>query len=230
MEPNPSGGDLIAGKAKDPEIELRSLPWHEAFKLGVTVTLAWRIGFSALAAAVWLVASPYLPLGPNPSSDLSVSLPWYPSWAGQAILGVWPRWVAILQTKSGPTWVGPIYGIYFVAAQVISKPEFLTWLETASALLFAALLAAMLIRPRWRCGEWLLCSGSNLILFSGVHTLVASAWRSIARFVLVVFSGFIILGNWLVERPRRFGFGYLSISLSLQIIFSSRYIVFRFPG
>ncbi len=418
MDPDPSGRDLTAGRAKEPENDLGPLPWREAFKLGVTVTLAWRVGLGVLAAAVWLVAAPHLPLGPNPSADLFAGLPWYPSWAGQAILGVWPRWDAIhhlnlarlgyfgvgvpdsvyyplyaslvgaasrwlthdyvaggllistlataaglvflyliadqlvgrptarmsvlvmaayptafflmapyteslfigltlaaflaayrrrwwlagpaaflasltrgpgmlsaaalawlgwiqwrrnkgahsigalipslvsaglavagglsfqawratagfppmatiLQTESKLTWVGPIYGIYYAVVQVINKPEFLTGLETASALLFAALLAAMLIRPRWRRGEWLLYMGANLILFTGVHTFEASAWRSIARYVLILFPGFIILGNWLVGRSRRVRFGYFSISLSLQIIFSSLYVVFWFLG
>jgi hypothetical protein len=418
MDADSTGSNMTAGKAEDPEIDLRPLPWREAFRLGVTVTLAWRVGLGVLAAAVWLVVAPHLPLGPNPSADLFAGLPWYASRVGQAIFGVWPRWDAIhhlnlarlgyfgvgvpdsvyyplyaslvgatsrwlthdyvaggllistlataaalvflyliadqlfgrptartsvlvmaayptafflmapyteslfigltlaaflaayrrrwwlagppallasltrgpgmlsaaalawlgwiqwrrkkeprrigdllpslisaglamvgglsfqawrayagfppmastLQTGSKLAWVGPIYGTYYALAQVIRKPEFLTVLETASALLFIALLGAMLLRPRWRRGEWLLYMGVNLILFTGVHTFEASAWRSIARYVLVLFPGFIILANWLVGRSRRFRFGYFSVSLALQVIFGSLYVVFWFLG
>jgi hypothetical protein len=395
-----------------------SLAWREALKLGVTITLAWRLGLGLLMAAVWLVAVPHLPLGPDPSTDIFNGLPWYISRAGQALLGVWPRWdaihhlnlarlgyfgvgvadsvyyplyaslvgatsrwithdyvaggllvstlstaatlvllyliadqlfgrstarmsvlvlaayptafflmapyteslficltlaaflaayrqqwwlagppallaslargpgmltgaaltwlgwiqwrrhearrpigallpslisaalavvgglsfqawralagfppmAAILQTGSKLTWVGPIYGTYYAFAQVIAKPEFLTVLETASAVLFAGLLAAMLLRPRWRRGEWLIYMVVNMVLFTGVHTFEASAWRSIARYVLILFPAFIVLGDWLAGRSERFRFGYLSISLALQVIFSSLYTVFWFLG
>jgi len=407
-----------AAAAADPVQVPAPLAWGGAIKLGMTVTLVWRLALGVLMAGVWWVAAPHLPMGPDPSTSLFNGLPWYASRAGQAILGVWPRWDAIhylnlarlgyfgvgvpdsvyyplyaslagaasrwfthdyvagsllvstlatagalvflyliadqfygpqtardsvlalaayptafflmapfteslficltlaaflaayrqrwwlagppaflasltrgpgmltgaalawlgwiqwrrheiprrlgallpsligaglalagglsfqawralagfppmasiLQTGSKLAWVGPIYGTFYAFSQVIRKPEFLTVLETSSALLFAGLFAAMLIRPQWRRGEWLLYMGINLILFTGVHTFEASAWRSIARYVLILFPAFIVLGDWLEGQSRRFRFGYFAISLALQIIFSSLYSVFWFLG
>jgi hypothetical protein len=394
------------------------LAWRDAVKLGLAVTLVWRVGLGALLASAWMVSGRLLPLGPNPSASLFDGLPWYASLAGQAILGVWPRWDAvhhlnlarlgyfgvgvpdsvyyplyaslvgavtrgltqdyvvggllvstlatagtlvllyliadqlrgretarlsvlvmaayptafflmapfteslficltlaaflaayrgrwwlagppamlaslargpgmltgaalawlgwvqwrqtqrprrlrqlipsligaglavvgglgfqawralagfppmtvILETGSKLAWVGPLAGVGYAFSQVIHKPEFLTILETASAMIFTTLLVAMLVRPAWRRGEWLLYMGINLILFTGVHTFEASAWRSIARYVLILFPGFIVIADWLTQRSKGLRFGYFTLSLTLQIIFGSLYAVFWFIG
>lgn len=394
------------------------LAWREAVTFACIITLVWRAVLAVIMGAVWWVASPHLPLGPDPGTDLFNGLPWYTSKVGQAVLGVWPRWDAIhhlnlarlgyfgvgvpdsvyypayastvgvisrwvthdyvvgglivstlataasltflyliadhlfsrptarmsvlvlaayptafflmapfteslficltlaaflaayrqqwwlagppaflaslargpgmltgaalawlgwvqwrqsaedrpirsllpsllsaalavlgglsfqlwrasagfppmatiLQTGSKLAWVGPILGTYYAFAQVIAKPEFLTVLETSSAVLFVGLMVAMLVRPQWRRGEWLIYMAVNLALFTGVHTFEASAWRSIARYVLVLFPAFIVLADWLSKTSQRIRFGFFSISLALQIVFCSLYTVFWFLG
>jgi hypothetical protein len=396
----------------------RPLAWREAVRIGVAVTLIWRVGLAVLMGTVWLVTAPHLALGTDPSTGLFDGLPWYTSRMGQALLGVWPRWDAVhhlnlarmgyfgvgvpdsvfyplyaglvgavtrslthdyvvggllvstlatagalvflyliadqlfgersarysvlvtavyptafflmapfteslflcltlaaflaayqrrwwlagppallasltrgpgiltaiplawmgwtqwrrqpshrrsgelilslasaamagvgglafqawraragfpamatlLQSSSKLTWVGPFKGIYYAFAQAISKPEFLPILETASAVLFSGLFMAMLIKPRWRRGEWLLYMGINLALFTGVHTFEASSWRSIARYVLILFPAFIVLADWLARSSSRIRFVYVSANLAAQIVFSALYVVFWFLG
>jgi hypothetical protein len=56
------------------------------------------------------------------------------------------------------------------------RAGFLAILETSSVVLFVAILFAMLIKPSWRRGDWLIYMGLNLVVFTGVHTFEASAW------------------------------------------------------
>jgi hypothetical protein len=136
----------------------------------------------------------------------------------------------ILRDYSKLSWVGPIRGTWLALLQIFQKPEFLPVFEMASALLFLGLLMAMAVRPRWRRGDWIIYMAVNLGLFTGVHTFEASAWRSIARYVLILFPGFIVLGDWLAGRSARVRLAYFAVSLGLQAILASLYALFWFIG
>ena len=88
----------------------------------------------------------------------------------------------------------------------------------------------MLLRPRWRRVEWILYMGANLLTFLSKHSLVAPPLQSIGRYVLVLFPGFILLGDWLSGLSSRWRQVYLLLSSLLLVLFSCLYVLAVFIG
>jgi hypothetical protein len=72
--------------------------------------------------------------------------------------------------------------------------------------------------------------GGNLAFFMSKHSLVASSWQSLARYVLVLFPAFIVLGDWLASLSPRWRFAYLLTSSLGLLILSALYAVGWFIG
>jgi hypothetical protein len=72
--------------------------------------------------------------------------------------------------------------------------------------------------------------GLNLGVFLSKHSLVATPLQSIARYVIVLFPGFILLGDWLSRLKPRVRFLYLSASTALLLLFSAFYALAIFIG
>jgi hypothetical protein len=136
----------------------------------------------------------------------------------------------ILRTYSGLEMVDPVRGLAYALGQFLAVHDLYTFLDVASAGLFLALAAVMLLRPRWRVWGWVIYMAANLAFFLSKHSLTASSLQSMARYVLVLFPAFIVLGDWLAGRTARTRFFYaLGSSLGLLVL-SVLYAVGWFIG
>ncbi len=149
----------------------KALPWREAIRLSLGISLAARLGLGAVMAAAWLVSLPHLDLGPNPGETLFAGLHWYPTPAGQALLGVWARWDAIhhlnlarlgyFQVGIGESVYYPLYaGLVSAVTRAFVHDYILgglivSTLATASALVFLFLLVDLTLgRDSARNAVW----------------------------------------------------------------------------
>lgn len=136
----------------------------------------------------------------------------------------------VLRNYSGLEMTDPISGLAFALAQLITTPDLPVLLDVSSAFLFLGLTAAMVVNRRWQQGEWLIYVVANLAVFLSKRSLIASSLQSLARYVLVLFPGFIVVGDWLSRRGPRLRFAYSVISGTLLLILSSLYALWWFIG
>jgi hypothetical protein len=141
-----------------------------------------------------------------------------------------PPLVQTLQTYSRQQFVGPSRGLLLAIEQLFRGFEYLPWLEFSFMLLFAVLTIFLLRKPGLRQPEWILFQGANLLLFMSFNSFEASAWRSMARYVLSLFPGFLAMGYWLSSQAAAVRFIVMVISTSLLLIFSSLFALFWFFG
>jgi hypothetical protein len=148
----------------------------------------------------------------------------------------WRAWAgyipvdAVLRKYSGLVLTNPVQGLWLGLDEMARKPGFTVWLEGLTALAWLGLLALMIVKRRWRRGEWIIYVGLNLGVFLSKHSLVATPLQSIARYVLVLFPGFILLGDWLSRLPRRPRLLFLMASATLLLVFSALYVLAIFIG
>jgi hypothetical protein len=130
------------------------------------------------------------------------------SWVGFAPLNV------VLLEQYKIVMGNPLTAIWLQLRQMVILPWFTTWLDGASMLIALGLLAVMLINSRWRRGEWILYMGLNLVTCLSKHCSSgqSSTLQSMARYSLVLFPCFIIVGEWLSRQGKRTRFWYLAIN------------------
>jgi len=138
--------------------------------------------------------------------------------------------VVVLRTYSGLEMTNPISGLAFAWAQVVTTPTLENILEVSSAFLFLGSIGMMAVNQRWRRGDWLIYMVVNVGLFLSKRSLIASSLQSLARYVLMLFPGFIVLGDWLSRRRSQLRFAYAVISGTLLLVLSSLYALWWFIG
>ncbi len=136
----------------------------------------------------------------------------------------------VWRTYSGFELTDPLRGTYDAIAQMIAVHDLPTILEVTTAFLFLGLTLALFANRRWRQPEWAIYIGANLVLFLSKHSLVASSFQSMGRYVLVLFPGFIVIGDWLAHQRPRWRFIYVVISSMLLIGLSVLFAFWVFSG
>jgi hypothetical protein len=136
----------------------------------------------------------------------------------------------VWQTIGGSRWVNPIWNMVVSLQQFLSVHDIPTTLDTLSLVLFTGLTAILLVKRRWRRGEWVIYMGANWVLLLSKHNDLASSLQSLSRYVLVLFPGFIILGDWLAQRQPLFRFLYICLSAALLVVLSVLYTLWWFVG
>jgi hypothetical protein len=136
----------------------------------------------------------------------------------------------VLRAYSGLEMVDPLRGLIYALRQFWAIHDLHTFLDVGSAGLFLGLGAAMLRRPRWRAWPWVIYTCANLGFFLSKHSLNASSLQSLARYVLVLFPAFIVLGDWLAGQTQRVRFAYLLASSLGLVVLSALYAVGWFIG
>jgi hypothetical protein len=136
----------------------------------------------------------------------------------------------VVRDYSGLEMTNPINGLTSALVQLTTTADLPVLLDLASALLFLGLTAAMAVNRRWRRGDWLIYMVVNQAVFLSKHSLVASSLQSLARYVLVLFPGFIVIGDWLSRRGSRLRFVHVVISGTLLFVLSALYALWWFIG
>jgi len=205
--------------------------------LGLLGSLTRGPGMLTSAPLAWMAWEQWrVETHPSPPERLArVVGPLLPLLGGLAFLG-WRSLMGfapmtdVLRTYSGIELVDPVRGVWYALAQWFAVHDLETTLDVSSALVFLGLTAALFINPRWRRPEWLLYTGLNLAVLLSKHSLVASSLQSTARYVLMLFPGFIVVGDWLSRRSRLVQFAYVTLSSSALIVLSLLYTFWWFIG
>lgn len=134
------------------------------------------------------------------------------------------------QTFGGSRWVNPAWNVVVSIQQFLAVHDLPTTLDIVSLFIFSGLLLILLVKRRWRRGEWAIYLSANLVLLLSKHNDLASSLQSLARYGLVLFPGFIVMGDWLAQRPPLFRFMYLCLSGSLLAGLSVLYALWWFVG
>jgi hypothetical protein len=134
------------------------------------------------------------------------------AWAGYAPVNF--IWIEYFHTEL----VDPILAMWFQLRQMVIYPWFTNWLDGASVVVWLGLLVVMLKNPRWRRGEWIIYMGLNLGVFISKHNLIWSPIQSITRYTIVLFPGFIMLGEWLSRQGKRRQLLYLAVNEILLLL------------
>ena len=212
--------------------------WWLAGLLGALASLARGPGLLTVFALGWVAWEQWRAATPRPGLLSTASLAGalalpvaggvsFLAW--RSALGFAPMAV-VLRQYSGLEMVDPLRGLVYALGQFLAVHDLHTFLDIASAGLFLALAVVMLRRPRWRVWGWVIFMVANLAFFLSKHSLTASSLQSLARYVLVLFPAFIVLGDWLAGRTARTRFFYvLGSSLGLLVL-SALYAVGWFIG
>ncbi|HEY70012.1 MAG TPA: hypothetical protein G4O08_05445 [Anaerolineae bacterium] len=136
----------------------------------------------------------------------------------------------ILNDHSGLIMADPLTGLITAIGQWLRVHDLHTTLDVFSALIFIALIALMMVRPRWRRWEWIAFAGANMLLFLSKKSFIASSLQSMSRYVLVLFPAFILLGNLLAQRSRRTRLVTIALSSTGLIALSAAYTLWIFVG
>jgi hypothetical protein len=210
--------------------------WLVAGILGALASLARGPGIYTALALAWLAWTQWRAGARSPRQVVTrlagLALPVL----GGLLFMVWRQWAGyapipeILQQYSGLTMTNPFSGLWLAVREMFVNPGFTVILEGLSALGWLGVFAIMLVNPRWRKPEWLIFMALNLGVFFSKHSFIASPLQSVGRYVLVLFPGFILLGDWLARmRPRR-RFALVTSSSALLLVFSALYAVAMFVG
>lgn len=212
--------------------------WWLAGVLGSLASLARGPGVLTVFALAWVAWEEWRAATPRPGLGRSaylagaLALPVagglsFLAW--RSVVGFAPV-ATVLRTYSGLEMVDPLRGLIYALGQFLAVHDLHTFLDIASAGLFLWLAVVMLRRPRWRVWAWVIYMLANLAFFLSKHSLTASSLQSLARYVLVLFPAFIVLGDWLAGRSARTRFFYvLGSSLGLLLL-SALYAVGWFIG
>jgi hypothetical protein len=146
------------------------------------------------------------------------------SWAG------YPPITEITRQHSGLILVNPVRGLVSAILQWDRVHDLQTTLDLFSALFFVSIVVIMIVFPRWRRVEWIVYIVINLLVFLSKESFQASSLQSMARYVLVLFPAYIILGDWLGSRNRLTRLLYTTISSAVLLVLSALYTVWFFIG
>lgn len=248
----------VAALAVYPTAFFLIAPFTESLYLAGTLTVFWLTGKGRWAVSGLPGALASLARGPGIYTPAALAWPAWkylrekpaftwrkllavacglglPVIAGLAFLG-WRAWAGfapvaqVLKVYSGLVMTNPIQGLYSGLATMVTHPSFTAWLEGLSALAWITILVAMLRQARWRRVDWLIYMALNLAVFTSKVSQVASPLQSIARYVLVLFPGFIVIGDWLSRQPRNRRHGLLFASALVMGVFSMLYVLAVFIG
>jgi hypothetical protein len=214
--------------------------WWQTGVLGALASLTRGPGIWTTPALAWLVWRQW--------HTASAAERRAVGWWGPRLLGVsapllgglsflaWRQWSgyapipAILFTHSGLEMIDPLRATVYALAQWWAVHDLPTTLDVLSAFLFIALTLALIRNPRWRRGEWVLYLLIHLTFLLSKHSFVASSWQSLARYVLTLFPGFILLGDVLAQARPVMRVVYLSASATGLMILSALYALWWFIG
>jgi hypothetical protein len=195
-------------------------------------------GVMTPAALAWLAwdqrrrTDPRRPIAHAAQVGLGVGLPivtcfafnWWRLAAG------YPPITTVLRKYVGLEVVNPVTGIVRAVAQLVSTLHPLAALEVASTFLFVGLTVAMVRVERWRKWPWIVHMILNLTLLLSKVSYLATSFHSNARYVIVLFPGFIVIGDWLSRLRPRLRFAYLACSGALLLVASSMFGLWFFLG
>ncbi|HEX9797188.1 MAG TPA: mannosyltransferase family protein [Anaerolineales bacterium] len=148
-------------------------------------------------------------------------------WRSQ--LGFPPLTVTLGQ-HARQTWVGPLRGPLLAVGQLLDLREYLPLIEVLAAVGFTVLLLALLRNPALPRPSWGLYLAGNLFVLLGLHSMQASYWRSMARYVLILFPAFAVIGHWLASARPWVRLAYLALSSSWLLAHSALSAVYIFVG
>jgi hypothetical protein len=147
----------------------------------------------------------------------------------RAVAG-FPPVSSVLRQYSGLELVDPLRGLGFAIIQFVQVHDLPTSLDVTSALLFLAVLTAMIANPRWRKSEWIVYMSLNLVVFLSKRSLNAASLQSLARYVLALFPAFVVAGDWLSRRSQPVRFIYMVVSSTALLVLSAGYSLWWFIG
>ncbi len=131
---------------------------------------------------------------------------------------------------SGVALMDPFSNFAAALVQWFTVHDLPTTLDVLSVVLALILIICMVIRPQWRKLDWLAFVILNLGLFLVKHNLHASYIQSLSRYILTLFPGFIVLGDWLARQGRLPRFIYVIGSGATLIVFACLYTLWVFVG
>lgn len=158
-----------------------------------------------------------------------------PGLAGIGFL-LWRQWmgfpsIMILQkVYFGSFAINPLAGLFNGIKDVILHPSVTNVTEGAAIVGWISLYALMIVKRKCIPVEWLIYMGINLLVFVTKANALISPMQSIGRYVLVLFPGFIFIGDWLARLNPRPRSAYIIASASLLMIFCALYAVGFFIG
>jgi hypothetical protein len=212
--------------------------WWLAGLLAALASLARGPGLLTVPALAWVAWTQWRAAQPRPAlrqgAYLAAALA-LPVGGGLAFLAwraaaAFAPMGAILREYSGLEMVDPIRGLVYALRQFWEVHDLQTFLDVASAGAFLGLAVAMLRRPRWRVWPWVIYTCANLAFFLSKHSLTASSLQSLARYVLVLFPSFILLGDFLAGCSPRVRFACVLASSLGLVLLSALYAVGWFIG
>jgi hypothetical protein len=212
--------------------------WWLAGVLGGLASITRGPGLLTPAALAWVAWDqrrrhvPRRPLAHAAHVGLGLGLPIATSigFNGWRLRAGYPSVTEVLLTYSGLELTQPLSGIEHAVAQLAATLDPIALLEVASAFLFIG-LAVGVVRKFWRGRmDWVIYMLLNLCLFLSKVSLVATSLQSIARYVLVLFPGFIVIGEWLSHLRRQRRFWAVACSSGLLVVLSSLYALWVFVG
>jgi hypothetical protein len=216
--------------------------WWLAGVLGALASLTRSQGMLTTLALAWIAweqwrctSPPRLPSTRAPWSPAVVVGLALPVLGGLAFFG-WREamgfapYSELWRIYGGSAIANPVVNSIDAFKQFIVVRDLPVTLDVASALLFLGLTSVMLWNKRWRRPEWLIYMSASLLLFLSKRNDLASVLQSMSRYVLALFPGFVVIGDWLARRGPRLRFAYLVVSSTLLIILSSLYALWWFIG
>src|SRR5574340_801512 len=126
--------------------------------------------------------------------------------------------------------IDPISGIFNGLKAIFTQPSPTTIIEGLTVIFWIVLFILMLRNWKLLPAEWLIYTGINLLVFTSKANSLISPMQSIGRYVLILFPGFIFLGNWLANAQPRTRTRYIIASGSLLVAFCALYAIGFFVG
>lgn len=158
-----------------------------------------------------------------------------PGLAGLGFI-LWRRWMGfapvgeVLEQHFSVRMVNPITGLFTAWQMMFTNPTFSVILDGLTAAFWIAIFIVLIKKAGRIPVEWLIYFGLNLVMVTSKVTTVVSPLQSIGRYVLVLFPGFIFLGEWLACLTPRQRFWYIVASSTLLFAFCGLYVIGFFVG
>jgi len=211
--------------------------WLLAGLAGALASLARGPGVYTAVALAWIAFRQWRAAGILKPAQLFCMVVGVlaPGLAGVSFLA-WRSWMGFLPVSEmleqhfSVKMVNPVYGLLYSWKMMLAAPTFTVIMEGLSALLWLGLFVIMLVNFRKYPLEWLIYMGINLLVFTSKVAMVISPLQSIGRYVLILFPGFIFLGEWLTRLTPRWRFIYILSSSTLLEVFCGLYLIGIFLG
>jgi len=210
---------LLAGLAGTLASLTRGPGVFTAFALAWIAFLQWKsMGFTWS----WKVAA--MALGTAAPGLAGVGFLLWRNWMG------FPPMLEVQEQYFGSYAINPVTGLINGLTSIFTLPSVTTIVEGLS-ITFWIVLFVFLIRSRKDFpAEWLIYFGINLIVFLSKANSLISPMQSIARYVIILFPGLILMARWISEKSARSKRVYVLVSATLLIITCSLYAIGFFVG